>query len=424
MNVELTMSHVDQAENRRSVVHSVTLALVWLTVAMSAVVFSEPAPFDVLMMGLIVLLPITGLVRFNPITLGFMTLWLIIGVSGFLSAAFASDLITSIKHISITLYLSIASVVLIGFIAHNPRPHAELMMGAYLVAAVIASLAAIIGYFNILPGFEELFTLYGRARGTFKDPNVFGAFIVPAFVYGVHLWLNRPIAKTLLLSISLGLLTLGLLLSFSRGAWAILILALAIYMYLVFVTSERNRVRLKLGLLTFFGAISLLLIIAIALQFDAVSGLLLERASLNQSYDQGPQGRFGGQLKALEIILTNPLGIGALTFGNIHHHEEPHNVYLSMFLNGGWIGGFAYFGIVLMSIVMGFRHALRKTETQGVFIVILAAFIATAFEGWIVDTDHWRHFFILLALLWGLMINKHNVPHMANSRSFPSRYPR
>jgi len=404
------MSPVDQVENRKSLVHSMTLALVWLTVAMSAVVFSEPAPFDVSMMGLIVLLPITGLVRFNPITLGFMAVWLIIGVAGYLSATLGNDLILSTKHITITLYLSIASAVLIGFVAKNPRPHANLMMSAYLVSAVIASLAAIIGYFNILPGFEDLFTLYGRARGTFKDPNVFGAFIVPAFVYGVHLWLNRPMSRTLLPSISLALLTLGVLLSFSRGAWAILIIALAIYMYLIFVTTNRDSVRLKLGLVTIFGGISFFLLIAIALQFDAISGILLERASLDQSYDQGPQGRFGGQLKALEIILTNPFGIGALTFGNVYHHEETHNVYLSMFLNGGWISGFSYFGIVLMSIVLGFRHAFRKNETQGVFTVILAAFIATALEGWIVDTDHWRHFFVLLALLWGLMIAEHHAP--------------
>ena len=410
MNADLTISNVGQARTSRSVAHTATLALVWLMVAMSAVVFSEPAPFDILMMGLIVLLPIVGLVRFSPLTVGFLAFWLIIGAAGFISAAIADDMGLSTKHTAVTLYLSIASAVLIGFVAKRPIAHTQLMMNAYLVAAVIATIAAIIGYFNILPGFEETFTLYGRARGTFKDPNVYGAFLVPALLYGVHLWLNKPITKAPLLTISMGLLTLGLLLSFSRGAWAILVMALAIYMYLIFVTTSRNSMRLKLVLLCFFGAIAFILFIAVAMQFDAISGILLERASLSQTYDQGPQGRFGGQLKALQIIAANPLGIGALSFGNVYHHEEPHNVYLSMFLNAGWIGGMAYFGMVIGTIFMAFRHAMRANRSQGIFIVILAAFIATATEGWIVDTDHWRHFFVLLALIWGMMIGEHYDP--------------
>ena len=47
-----------------------------------------------------------------------------------------------------------------------------------IVGAMIASLAAIAGYFNLVPGGHDLLTLYDRARGTFKDPNVLGAFLI------------------------------------------------------------------------------------------------------------------------------------------------------------------------------------------------------------------------------------------------------
>ena len=30
--------------------------------------------------------------------------------------------------------------------------------------------------------------------------------------------------------------------------------------------------------------------------------------------------------------------------------------------------------------------------------------VGEAFEGLIVDTDHWRHFFLLLGLIWGLSV--------------------
>ena len=51
----------------RSAMHKLVLALVWLTVASGAVVFSEPALVDVLTMGLIVLLPVIGLVAISAV---------------------------------------------------------------------------------------------------------------------------------------------------------------------------------------------------------------------------------------------------------------------------------------------------------------------------------------------------------------------
>ncbi len=35
-------------------------------------------------------------------------------------------------------------------------------------------------------------------------------------------------------------------------------------------------------------------------------------------------------------------------------------------------------------------------------IAAYATFVGEAFEGFIVDTDHWRHFFLILGVIWGL----------------------
>jgi hypothetical protein len=35
--------------------------------------------------------------------------------------------------------------------------------------------------------------------------------------------------------------------------------------------------------------------------------------------------------------------------------------------------------------------------------IVYAAFIANAMEGVIIDSDHWRHFYLLAAMVWGLM---------------------
>ena len=68
--------------------------------------------------------------------------------------------------------------------------------------------------------------------------------------------------------------------------------------------------RLKLGVLAVVLAVLTLGVLAVALENDAVSKLFDQRASTSQSYDEGPQGRFGGQQKALSYAQDNPLDWG------------------------------------------------------------------------------------------------------------------
>jgi len=97
------------------------------------------------------------------------------------------------------------------------------------------------------------------------------------------------------------------------------------------------------------------------------------------------------------------MGIGALEFSTRHRPEDVHNVYLSMLLNAGWLGGGIYWILVGLTLVLGLRHALKATDVRPLFLVVYAAFLANALEGLIVDTDHWRHFYLLMAIVWGVM---------------------
>ena len=123
---------------------------------------------------------------------------------------------------------------------------------------------------------------------------------------------------------------------------------------------------------------------------------------MDQSYDHGPEGRFGGQAKARALIIDNPLGIGTHTFRDRHHHEEPHNVYLTTFLNSGWVGGLAYIALVALTVAVGLRGSLRNGYLQMPYAIATATLLALALEGFIIDTDHWRHFFIPMGIIWGL----------------------
>jgi hypothetical protein len=393
----------------RSATHKLALALVWLTAAFGFLVFSEPAPVDVLMAGLIVVLPVIGLVRITDTLIVYVAVWLVAAACAFLAAIFAIETDKALIHTTVSLFLYLGSFVLAAFIAKRPEGHTKLVLNGYLWAAMAAAVLGTIGYFDIVPGTQEYLTKFGRATATFKDPNVFGPFLVPAFIYALHRLLNRPFGRAMLPLGLLGVLGFALLLSFSRGAWLNLAISLSVFCYLTFVTAPTNWLRVKLLSFLTMGAFGAFLLIAVALQFDAVSDLMSQRASLTHSYDEGPEGRFGGQAKARRLILENPLGIGAQQFAPHHHLEEPHNVYLAMFLNAGWIGGLVFLTMVALTGLYGLRHAFRRTATQPLFLIAYAAFMGHVIEGAVIDLDHWRHFYVLIALIWGLMIGDRKI---------------
>ena len=182
-----------------------------------------------------------------------------------------------------------------------------------------------------------------------------------------------------------------------------LALAAGLYVWLAFVTAPGHGQRVRILALSAMGALIAAGAVLVALQFDNVASLLSQRASLTQSYDVGPDGRFGGQEKAIDLILSHAFGIGAQQFTPVYHHEEVHNVFLSIVLNAGWLGGGAYWIIVGLTLVLGFRHAMQATAWRPLFIIAYSAFVATVLEGWIIDSDHWRSFYTLMAIIWGLM---------------------
>ncbi|HRD76642.1 MAG TPA: O-antigen ligase family protein [Hyphomicrobiaceae bacterium] len=399
------MSDIRLHETLRSPgpVRRLALLLVWVTVASGAVVFAEPAPADFLMMGLIVLLPVIGLVAIRREHIAYLSLWLIVAACGFAAAFIAENVERATTHTAITLYLAIASFMVAAFVARNPARHARLILGAYTFAATLTSLFAIIGYFGLIPEATAWFTLHQRASGTFKDPNVFGPFLVPAIIYALHRWIERPARRAMLALLVLPVLIVAMLLTFSRGAWLALALSLAVFGYASFITAATNRHRLKLMVLAAFGVAALAGVVASALQIDGVARLFDQRAALTQSYDIGPEGRFGGQDKAIALILAHPFGIGAREFGGRMHPEDPHNVYLSMLLNAGWLGGLTYALIIVLTIAFLARALMRATATRPELVVVLASLAGMASLGFFVDQDHWRHLYLLLGVGWGLM---------------------
>jgi hypothetical protein len=66
----------------------------------------------------------------------------------------------------------------------------------------------------------------------------------------------------------------------------------------------------------------------------------------------------------------------------------------------------------LVTLVAGLRYVFVRTPWQPIYHAVYAAYIGIVVEGMIIDSDHWRHYFLILGVLWGLM---------ATTRSFVGR---
>jgi hypothetical protein len=324
-----------------------------------------------------------------------IVLWL---VGGLLSLIQVGDQAKDIQYAGTSIYLGIASVMFACLFCEGDLARLAIMRRGYILAALIATAAGYIGFFHLLPG-ADIFLDNDRVSATFKDPNVYGPFLVFPIVWLLVSLLVRGIR---LLDVAVLVILLGgLLLSFSRGAWAHFAISALIGIVIVLAVTPDPRMRVRIVVLGLLGAIVVALLLIAVTSISSVHDMIVERAKAIQPYDVGPGGRFWQQQLALSTILDNPNGLGPFEFDRIFGLQQ-HNVYMQGFLVYGWLGGAAYLALVVITLVFGLLTVSAPTPWQYYLITAYAVFVGEAFEGLIVDTDHWRHFFLVLGLVWGL----------------------
>ena len=57
---------------------------------------------------------------------------------------------------------------------------------------------------------------------------------------------------------------------------------------------------------------------------------------------------------------------------------------------------------MLATIALGLRLILRDCQKGDLSAFFLASFIGMAIEGLVVHTDHWRHFCLIMGVIWGM----------------------
>ena len=388
------------------------LGVLFAAVLTSSIAFIEPSPHD-LMMGVLGIAALAAGVRFHRLLLlPFVLLlaWNFFGLMTLLNVPADRE---AVQYAITSVYLAGAAMLFAVVFADNTMPRLTAMRRAYILTAAFAALCGIAGYFNLFPGAER-FTLYGRALGTFKDPNVYAPFLILPALFLLERMLNRHIDLRAI--VSCAIILFGLLLGFSRGAWFHFGVSLTIVIALSFLTAPTQKARLRILGLTLTGLAGLVVLLAVLLaSVDSIGGMFAQRAQLIQNYDVGTGGRFQLQALAVDSVLSFPNGMGPFEFSRVFGLQQ-HNVYLQAFLVYGWAGGLAYLLLIVTTLWVGFKTALTRTPWQGCAIAAYGTYVGVVLEGFIIDTDHWRHYFLILGLVWGLAAATRNVRrHPANA---------
>jgi hypothetical protein len=375
--------------------------ILWLTILASCLVTFEPSPYEFMFLVLCWAVLVRGLTlpRFiAPVIFLLPVMFAIGGITAVLQVVYDFN---AVRYVAISMYLTVTTVVFAALVSEDPVGRLKIIRTAYVLAAVIAAIAAIVGYFDLVPGSQEMFTLYNRARGTFKDPNVYGPFLIfPALLLMQDLLLRQS-GRFLFSSVALAIIVIGVLLSFSRAAWAHFLVSAMLMGTLMFLFTATPKLRLRMIIGAVFGGMAFVGLIVGILTVPQVSKVFKERADLNQSYDVGTTGRFAIQKRSIWDIIDEPLGIGPLQYAKTYG-QDPHNVFINAFASYGWIGGFSFMTFVVLTWIVSIKYALVRTPWQNYHLAALATFIPLTLEGFLVDIDHWRHFFLMAGLLWGM----------------------
>lgn len=379
-------------------------AAVALGVLLLAAVRLEPAPTDLVFAVVIAVAFVTGRFAFDRVPLSVTVLVSVFLALNLLASIEVIDAARAVEFFAITLYLGILGLWLTGYVCSVRR--ARLVIVAYITVAVASAAIACLALFAPLPG-SEAFVDGPRAQGLFKDPNVFGPFLVPAALIlmeetvAPRLLRLRLVTKLLFLSV----LTVGVLFSFSRAAWLNLAVGTAVLLFVLAL--RRGGARKAMTLLAVF----LLSATALFATVSATStgGFLQERASF-QVYDVQ---RFGAQVSGIDLAAQYPLGIGPGQFERVSELSA-HSTYVRALAEQGVLGALVFLGLMLVTLAFAARSAVLGRSTYGIgSAALLAAWCGVLANSLFIDTLHWRHLWVLAALIWAGAVL---------SARYPSRY--
>lgn len=365
------------------------LRFVFFTIATSSIVLFEPAPYDLLMVVLFFIAFFYGHARIDSMYIWPVIFLVIFIQTNLISVFFARDIFKAFSYFLITFYLMITWFLFTSVSTKFKDKLFPYLFKAYLIAALFSVLVGTVAYFKVLPGLE--FTLMeGRVFAFFKDPNVFGPFLIPPAAYALIEMGKRSGRHVIQWFCLFFVIAFGVLLSFSRAAWGQFVLVILMTFLLM---KRRTMKRVKIMFFLLIVAIPILIYIV---NSTVIGELFFARLGL-QGYDES---RFENQEYALENILQYPLGFGPGQ-SEVMLDFSAHSLYVRLIAENGILGFLSFVVFFFLCIGRSFRLLLTSSgETHGYFVVITVSLVGILFNSIFIDTIHWRHMWLLLALPW------------------------
>jgi O-antigen ligase len=264
----------------------------------------------------------------------------------------------------------------------------------WIAAAVLTAAAASLALFVSFPGHEVLVFDGERARGFFKDPLVYAPFLVPAALIVVEHTIapGARRSRRLLGSAIFLTLALGVLLSYSRAAWLNLAIGLVVLAVVVAVRNGGGRRMLALAAIVLLAAGAAVGTI----RMTGSEEFLAQRSQL-QAYDEQ---RFGAQLFGIEQSMRYPLGIGPGQF-EVLSPLSAHSLYVRALAEQGLLGLLTLLALLLVTLSLAVGNVVAGRDTYGIgSAALLGAWCGLLANSFFVDTLHWRHLWVVAALIW------------------------
>jgi O-antigen ligase len=373
--------------------------LVALAVGSSFYVAMEPAPTDLLFLVLFAVVLLKKGLRFpldlNPV--------LAIGLLGFSAGSVLSLIASEVGtragfYLSVTAYLFIAWYMLVTLLANYGTPMWQLILRAFLVAAVLGALIGLIGHFSTVPqDYLGLRSAYaGRARGAFKDPNVYAPFLCAALLLVINQMVTRRVLSVVSI-VLLCLFSLEILAAFSRGAYVSLAVSLFVYFALLLWVNPRSDRLVRSGAIIIVGSLIVVVLSIVFIRAAGMEDLLLERLQL-QHYDTE---RFSTQSLALTTLSDSPLGVGPGQ-SEVLFPQSTHNLYVRIAIENGIISALFFLVFLAATFWISLQGAWRRGPHQDIYVCCIAILAGILVNSLVIDSLHWRHFFLFLAVPIGL----------------------
>ena len=370
--------------------------------AAGSVVLFEPAPYDVAL----VILMVAGILL-NRLSFRFSHRLPLVLLAGFIASNFISlpnaiDPRLSFSYSLVSIYLAGSWLFFAGVAsAYGYRGVTALTKG-YVAAGVFSALLASCAYFRLIP-FQSVLLRYGRAQGLFKDPNVYGPYLVPVLLFGLAAMQEARILSPRFWRALVVCCTsiIGIFLSFSRACWVNAGISILIFVGFELLYGFRRGSIRKDVLRIPLALAALAAITTIFLAANSETGhMLFVRLGTNGLHDYDAT-RFGTQRKALESTLNNPVGIGTRQSELVFQYAT-HNMYLRVLTENGVLGFATFFAFIVLSLLRCAKLAiaLRDSQWRRLFVILTAALSGLLVNGCVIDTIRWRHFWFLLGLAW------------------------